>query len=130
MKSIKNEKGYVLLLTIVLFAVTLTMCAALVTLLLSEINNNDFMEQREIAAYVANSGLEHAVSILENEDAPQPPLSSFVVYEDNQITGEYRIIELDRSNIVTHARLIKEGQVIYEMTLKAYIDEDGVLRLS
>lgn len=129
MVSVKNEKGYILLLTIVLYAVTLMLCASLFTLLAAEMNNQRVMEQREIATYIAHSGIEHAVSILENESSPSPPPESCIVYEAGDIIGEYRILELDNTQIVSRGRLIRNGDIIYEVTMKAKITEDGVIHL-
>ena len=65
MKSTLNKKGYALALTIIILAIIPLLGTALLSTITSEIRMNKAIEHNTIAKYLAEAGMEHGLSLIE-----------------------------------------------------------------
>lgn len=69
-KQIKNKKGFALLGTLILVFVVSTFVIALLTMTRNEIKSSALQKASTETFYIAESGIEHAISYLENMGTP------------------------------------------------------------
>jgi len=132
MNYIKNEKGYTMVLTIILMAVVTILGTALLTSLVSEIRINRMMEERSIATYLAQSGIEHGLKILENtpiDETPTAPMESIIVYNHENKIHEYKILQLSDSLVQAVGRIKVFGDVTRTVTINVHIQEGEIITI-
>jgi hypothetical protein len=78
-KQIKNKKGFALLGTLILIFVVSSFGIALLTMTRNEIKSSALQKASKETFYIAESGLEHAISYLENMGMPSfsTPINPF-----------------------------------------------------
>lgn len=133
MKHFKSERGYALLLTIILTTVISILGAALLLSLSSEIKMNRVMEERSITIYLAQAGIEHGLNVLENTpigESPMVPIEPFKIYNQGNSIYEYEIIELSNSMVKSIGRIKSQGQIIRAVTLTVTIVEGEIINIT
>lgn len=126
MKIYKNQKGYILILVVVVMAVIFIMTALIYNLLTNEIRNNIVLEQRETTTYLAQSGIEHGLNLIEmNIDPLVAPTSGFTLFTEGNFVGKYRILELSKTSVKSIGTLYSNGIIVEEITVTASIDDEG-----
>ena len=127
MRYLKNQKGSALVLTLILLLLVTILGTAMLTSVVSEIKINRAMEDRTIARYLAQAGIDHGLYLVENEgdDLVYP-------YEDEiELDNRSRVynIEIDENGTEITIRstgIIEIDEIIkQQVTLEATIQEDG-----
>ncbi|NSW89337.1 MAG: hypothetical protein HPY74_01420 [Firmicutes bacterium] len=131
-KKMQSEKGNVLVMVLILSAIMIALGSALLFVLISEVKTNRVMEEREIATYLAYSGIEHGIKTIENTpegEDPIMPAGAIVVYNNSNKQYEYQVIEISINYVKSAGRIVENGEVIREITMSASIDDNGNVRL-
>ncbi|HOJ10475.1 MAG TPA: hypothetical protein PK733_07775 [Clostridiales bacterium] len=125
-----SESGYALVLSIILVVVIFILGSAILFSIASETKTNEVMEQREIASYLAYSGIEHGLAILEAtayNDNPVLPSASFEVFNEGNKIGKYQITQLTKTNLeaVGTYEIGGSPSIIRTTVIQAIIDSNG-----
>lgn len=129
MKHIKNEKGHALVLTIILLAVVAILGTVVLSTLVSEIRMNKRIEERTIATYLAQAGVEHGLKILEDTpigETPTRPSQSFIVDNSRGNIYEYEILQVTDNLVRSTGRIKEKDRIIRRVTINVYIEEGEI----
>ena len=126
-----NNKGYALVLVVIIVAVVVTLTSTMLFTLNTEIRLNLGTEERERANYLAQSGIEHGLALIENEDPLSPTLP---IQEDwnlgGTLTYRYRITELTTTLISSTGEILDGTKVMQSVTISATIDSSGKVTIN
>ena len=126
-----NNKGYALVLVVIIVAVVVTLTSTMLFTLNTEIRLNLGTEERERANYLAQSGIEHCLALIENEDPLSPTLP---IQEDwnlgGTLTYRYRITELTTTSISSTGEILDGTKVMQSVTISATIDSSGKVTIN
>lgn len=126
-----NNKGYALVLVVIIVAVVVTLTSTMLFTLNTEIRLNLGTEERERANYLAQSGIEHGLALIENEDPLSPTLP---IQEDwnlgGTLTYRYRITELTTTSISSTGEILDGTKVMQSVTISATIDSSGKVTIN
>jgi hypothetical protein len=93
-KQIKNKKGFALLGTLILVFVVSTFGIALLTMTQNDIKLSTLQKASKETFYIAESGIEHAISYLENLGTPNFPSLHYLTEENDHYidigNGKYK----------------------------------------
>jgi hypothetical protein len=93
-KQIKNKKGFALLGTLILVFVVSTFGIALLTMTQNDIKLSTLQKASKETFYIAESGIEHAISYLENLGSPDFPSPHYLTEENDHYidlgNGKYK----------------------------------------
>lgn len=93
-KQIKNKKGFALLGTLILVFVVSTFGIALLTMTQNDIKLSTLQKTSKETFYIAESGIEHAISYLENLGTPYFPSLHYLTEENEHYidmgNGKYK----------------------------------------
>jgi Tfp pilus assembly protein PilX len=127
MKYLRNQKGSALVVTLILMMVVTVLGSAMLFSIASEIKLNKAMEERTIARYLAQAGIDHGLLIIENEaNTLVYPYSKETVLGDR--SRMYRIvISKNGTDIRISSKGIVEidGIVKQQDSIVATVQEDG-----
>lgn len=132
MKYLKNRRGSALIPVLILVTVVVVAGAALLFSVTSELSMNRAMEQRTVATYLAQAGIEHGLNILKNTPAGQNPVrpaGEFTLLNEANKVYKYEITGLTNSLIRSKGREIINGTTVSEVTLEASIDDEGTVTI-
>jgi len=82
-KQIKNKKGFALLGTLILVFVVSTFGIALLTMTQNEIKSSALQKASKETFYIAESGIDHAISYLEDLGTPDFPNPHYITEEND-----------------------------------------------
>jgi hypothetical protein len=127
MKYLRNNKGGTLMITIILLMIVTVLGAAMLFSVVRELQINRALEDRTIARYLAQSGIDHALYVVETEyeSLEFPYVKEVVLINDSRI---YRfVIDEDESDITIRSTGTVEidGKMKRKVTMEATIQEDG-----
>jgi len=92
--KIKNKKGFALLGTLILVFVVATLGIALLTMTRNDIELSTVQKASKETFYIAESGIEHAISYLENLGTPNFPSPHYLTEENDHYidlgNGKYK----------------------------------------
>jgi len=88
-KQLKNKKGFALLGTLILVFVVSTLGIALLTMTRNEIKSSALQKASKETFYIAESGIDHAISFLEKHGTPDFPNPHYLVHRIFQIPTIY-----------------------------------------
>ncbi|SHJ71461.1 hypothetical protein SAMN02745227_00538 [Anaerobranca californiensis DSM 14826] len=126
-KYLKNQKGYALVLTIILTMLFFILSGVLLVTYLGEFKSNRYLEERTKAIYLAEGGLEHALYLLENEEEPssiEVELSSGYKYKINYLSQENQI-----EQIIVESQ-VQRGNKVFSVTLTAKLEEEKIINIT
>jgi hypothetical protein len=93
-KQLKNKKGFALLGTLILVFVVSTFGIALLTMTQNDIKLSTLQKASKETFYIAESGIEHAISYLENSGTPYFPSQHYLTEENDHYidigNGKYK----------------------------------------
>ena len=93
-KQFKNKKGFALLGTLILVFVVSTFAIALLTMTRNEIKSSALQKASKETFYIAESGIDHAISYLENLGTPSFSSPHFLTEENDHYidlgNGKYK----------------------------------------
>ena len=127
MRYLKNQKGSVLVLTLILLLLVTILSTAMLTSVVSEIKINRAMEERTIARYLAQAGIDHGLYLVENEgdDLVYPYEEEITLGNRSRVYN----IEIDEDGplirIISTGIIEVDGVTKQSVTLEAEIQEDG-----
>ena len=127
MRYLKNQKGSAMVLTLILLLFVTILGTAMLTSVVSEIKINRTMEERTIARYLAQAGIDHGLYLVENEaDTLVYPYEDEIVLDNRSRIYNIEIDE-NGTEIIIHAKGIIEidGIIKQQVTLEATVQEDG-----
>jgi type II secretory pathway component PulK len=127
MKYLRNQKGSALVVTLILMMVVTVLGSAMLFSIASEIKLNKAMEERTIARYLAQAGIDHGLLILENEaNTLVYPYSKETVLGDR--SRVYRIV-ISKNGTLTKidatGKIEIDGTVKQQDSILAIVQEDG-----
>lgn len=128
---IKNNKGYALVLVVIVVAVVITLTSTMLFTLNTEVRLNLGTEERERANYLAQAGIEHALSLIENENplVSTPPLQADWNL-GGALTYRYRITQLTTTSISSTGEILDGTKVIQSVTISATIAANGEVTIT
>ena len=127
MKYLKNQKGSALIITLILLMLVTILGTAMLLSVVSEIKINRALEDRTIARYLAQAGIDHGLFLVESK-------SDTLVYpyeEDFTLENRSRMYNLkmdeDEPEIMIQSTGIIEinGVIKQQVTIEARVQEDG-----
>lgn len=127
MIHLKNQNGSALVVVIILLAIVSILGLAMMYSVTSEVKLNKAIEERVIAKYLAQAGIDHALYLIENDDGTMAyPYSKEVVLEAGTRVYEMNISK-DVDNIVINSigKAEKDGIIKQQASLQAIIDKNG-----
>jgi len=93
-KQLKNKKGFALVGTLILVFVVSTFAIALLTMTQNEIKSSALQKASKETFYIAESGIDHAISYLENLGTPDFPSPHYLTEENDHYidlgNGKYK----------------------------------------
>ena len=93
-KKVNNSKGFALIGTLILVLVVATFGTALLTMTNSEIKNSALHKASTETFYIAEAGIDHAISYLESRETPDFQLPYYIQEEGDHYTefgnGKYK----------------------------------------
>jgi type II secretory pathway component PulK len=127
MKYLRNQKGSALVVTLILMMVVTVLGSAMLFSIASEIKLNKAMEERTIARYLAQAGIDHGLLILENEaNTLVYPYSKDVAFENSTRLYHINIVKIAPNIIITATGKLKiDGAIKQQVSIVATIQEDG-----
>jgi hypothetical protein len=127
----RNEKGAVLILTLIMLAITLVVIPALVSFMITGAKTGVMYEQKNSELYTADAGVHDAVQLIVNslENEIEPPTDSYLQSEKygpdiNSRDAQVTISPYIRDGI-QYYKIFSEGQtrvINQETTITAYIN--------
>lgn len=122
-----NSQGYALIITIMIVAVVVTSTSALLFALNSELRLNQAAEQREKANYLAQAGIEHGLSVIEEGDVVSYDRNQeHIVMTVGNLEYRYRITTLEDNQIISVGWIVVDGERTQEVTIAADIVNGNV----
>ena len=93
-KQLKNKKGFALLGTLILIFVVSSFGVALLTMTRNEIKSSALQKASKETFYIAEAGIDHAISYLENLGTPNFPSPHYLTEENDHYidlgNGKYK----------------------------------------
>jgi len=127
MKYLKNQKGSALVLTLILLMLVTILGTAMLTSIVSEVKINKAMEEKTIARYLAQAGIDHGLQLIENASTPITyPYNKEIVLGNRSrvyrmaITKNGAIISINSTGIMEIDGIIEQ-----QVAIIAKVQEDG-----
>lgn len=127
MKYLKNQKGSALVLTLILLMLVTILGAAMLTSIVNEIKINKAMEERTIARYLAQAGIDHGLFLIQSKTSPLVyPYNIEIVLGNRSrvysmsITKNGAIISINSTGKIEIAGVVKQ-----QVTIQATVQADG-----
>jgi len=93
-RQLKNKKGFALIGTLILVFVVSTFAIALLTMTQNEIKSSALQKASKETFYIAESGIDHAISYLESLGTPDFPSPNYLTVENDHYidmgNGKYK----------------------------------------
>lgn len=127
MRYLKNQKGSALVLTLILLLLVTILGAAMLTSIVNEIKINKAMEERTIARYLAQAGIDHGLLLIENAT---PPIT-YPYINEIELGNRSRVYRIsitkngDIININSTGKIEVTGVIKQQITIKATVQADG-----
>lgn len=127
MRYLKNQKGSALILTLILLMLVTILGTAMLTSIVSEIKMNKVMEEKTIARYLAQAGIDHGLYIIENASTPLTyPYNKEIELGNNNRVYRIAITKIGDIISINSTGINKiDGAIIQQVAIVATVQEDG-----
>jgi Tfp pilus assembly protein PilX len=127
----KKQKGSAMIIAMILTMIVVTLSSVLLFSVLSEIQMNTAMEQKAMATYLAQAGIEQGLCILENPASQYPSLVQDVkIIDQPNNVHKYHINPISKiidasgntsSTIQSQGSVILNGATVNQITIKVTV---------